>query len=192
MNPWTISATGFSLEVSHEFCAYQWLQARFPIMCQPCDQWRWWQQRDIPEHTKLHMCHWLDMWLLLFLFNLPQSILSRLLPVTCGSCFLAPIFFRGPEIVASLPGILWSMRPGQGIFPHCDGPVYYPKELLASLNCQTFGGFTRSFPVGLGVGRGKRMDGMCIYIYTNVWKQYRQFKIWYEGNHDRSSIILFG
>eukprot|EP00434_Breviolum_minutum_P014828 symbB.v1.2.013075.t1/scaffold918.1/size152295/6 len=30
-------------------------------------------------------------------------------------------------------------RPGQGIFPHCDGPVYYPKELLASLNCQTFG-----------------------------------------------------
>ena len=22
-------------------------------------------------------------------------------------------------------------RPGQGIFPHCDGPVYYPKDTLA-------------------------------------------------------------
>ena len=26
-------------------------------------------------------------------------------------------------------------RPGQGIFPHCDGPVYYPKDALARLKC---------------------------------------------------------
>lgn len=99
-HPWTISATGFSLEVSHEFCAYQWLQARFPIMCQPCDQWRWWQQRDIPEHTKLHMCHWLDLWLLLFLFNLPQSILS--ITKSFAKSLVSPVywplyFLEGPE-----------------------------------------------------------------------------------------------